>query len=342
MKKWENGNNITEKRNSTSKPLCIIFAFILSIPLTVVIAFFLLKNSKADASDVEAFFTSLRVIGHRGSPENLPENTLDSFQQALLDGVDGIEFDISLTRDGFPILMHDDSLDRMTNMTGPISSKTLAELEDCYVGIDFNRTGPSNRTVVPSRIPELEDLIKLVQPSKVRLIFDMKDDNEKLVETISGMFRKHGLYNRSVIASFSPSVLYSFKRADPKFITVLIFRDRFYSTWYYEGIHDQRPRSKGLWQRCLELGDWLNMVAINGFLPSFLGVDGLMGYNKNINELWVQEQRDRGLHVLAWTVNELPEMLWMQEKLQVPFLTDRSYEIARLGRIAADINKTYA
>ncbi|MDQ3819478.1 MAG: glycerophosphodiester phosphodiesterase, partial [Acidobacteriota bacterium] len=50
------------------------------------------------------------IIGHRGAAAVAPENTLASFERALRDGADGIEFDVRLARDGVPVVIHDATL----------------------------------------------------------------------------------------------------------------------------------------------------------------------------------------------------------------------------------------
>src|SRR5690242_21800762 len=64
------------------------------------------------------------VIGHRGNRAHAPENTLESLQQAVALGVDAVEFDLRVSRDGALVVMHDETLERTTDGSGPIASKT--------------------------------------------------------------------------------------------------------------------------------------------------------------------------------------------------------------------------
>jgi glycerophosphoryl diester phosphodiesterase len=59
-------------------------------------------------------------IGHRGASAYNPENTMQSLERALMDGADGVEFDVHMTRDGTIVLLHDDTLERTTNGTGKV------------------------------------------------------------------------------------------------------------------------------------------------------------------------------------------------------------------------------
>lgn len=69
-----------------------------------------------------------RIFAHRGASAQYPEHTRAAYVQALLDGADGVEGDVHLTRDGHLVLHHDAQLGRTSDGRGPISSHTLAEL----------------------------------------------------------------------------------------------------------------------------------------------------------------------------------------------------------------------
>ncbi len=69
-----------------------------------------------------------RIIAHRGGGALAPENTLAGLHIAARMGCRGVEFDVALTADGVPILMHDETLERTTNGTGFVANKTAAEI----------------------------------------------------------------------------------------------------------------------------------------------------------------------------------------------------------------------
>lgn len=75
-----------------------------------------------------------RIYGHRGAPAEFPENTLIGFQRARDLGVYGIELDVHLSKDGVAVVCHDETLDRTTNASGPISDYTVAELREVDAG----------------------------------------------------------------------------------------------------------------------------------------------------------------------------------------------------------------
>jgi glycerophosphoryl diester phosphodiesterase len=74
------------------------------------------------------------IFGHRGASASAPENTLAAFQLALDQGADGVELDVTLSADGVPVVIHDDTVDRTTNGTGRVAALTLAQLKQLRAG----------------------------------------------------------------------------------------------------------------------------------------------------------------------------------------------------------------
>ncbi len=75
------------------------------------------------------------AIGHRGAKGRAPENTLLSFKKAIELGADMIEFDIHLSKDGVPVVIHDDTIDRTSSAKGPVNSYTIEELKSFDFGL---------------------------------------------------------------------------------------------------------------------------------------------------------------------------------------------------------------
>lgn len=99
------------------------------------------------------------IIGHRGSAGLAPENTLAGIRRAHEEGASWVEFDVKLTADGVPILMHDDRLGRTTDGKGKVASKTLVEIQALDAGAWFDQTFAGER--VPTLRATLELCIEL-------------------------------------------------------------------------------------------------------------------------------------------------------------------------------------
>ena len=100
------------------------------------------------------FVASPLIIAHRGASAEQPENTLAAFRRALVLGVDGIELDVHVTRDGVPVVFHDEQLKRLTGGRGRITARTWAELAELRV----HGTEP---------IPRLVDVLRLTRRGAV-------------------------------------------------------------------------------------------------------------------------------------------------------------------------------
>jgi glycerophosphoryl diester phosphodiesterase len=98
-----------------------------------------------------------QIWAHRGARREAPENTLPAFELAVAQGADGVEFDVQLTADGTVVVIHDETVERTTNGTGPVVGFGLAELR----GLDAS-AGFGGYTGV--QIPTLADTLALLAP----------------------------------------------------------------------------------------------------------------------------------------------------------------------------------
>ena len=109
-----------------------------------------------------------RVIGHRGAALSAPENTLAGFRRAAALGVGWVEFDVRLTRDGRPILLHDETLERTTTGRGPAAALSFEEIRPLDAGAWF---GPDFRG---ERVPSLEETIELLAELGLGAVVELK------------------------------------------------------------------------------------------------------------------------------------------------------------------------
>lgn len=142
------------------------------------------------------------VIGHRGNRAHAPENTLPSLLEAVALGVDAVEFDLHVSRDGALVVMHDPTLDRTTNGTGTIASRTLAELRALDTGARFTRDGGKTfpwrgRGVTVSTFDEVVEAL----PRTLPLIIEVKTPAASpfLLRAI----KRHDIASRIIVAGFN-------------------------------------------------------------------------------------------------------------------------------------------
>ena len=87
----------------------------------------------------------IKNFAHRGFSGRYPENTLLAFEKAIEEGVDGIENDVQLTKDGEIIIMHDESVDRTTGGKGWVKDLTLAQLKELTANEKYGDRFPAQR-----------------------------------------------------------------------------------------------------------------------------------------------------------------------------------------------------
>lgn len=98
------------------------------------------------------------IIGHRGAKANAPENTLAGLRRAHEEGASWVEFDVKLTKDNVPILIHDETLERTTNGRGPVRDLTLESLRL----VDAGCPAVFGDRFKGERIPTLEECLALL------------------------------------------------------------------------------------------------------------------------------------------------------------------------------------
>ncbi|MER7959008.1 glycerophosphodiester phosphodiesterase [Streptomyces sp. NPDC096030] len=136
------------------------------------------------------------VVGHRGDPYRVRENTLASIVSAIEAGADAVEVDVRLTADGVPVLLHDDTLKRLWGHDRPLSSVSLAELgELTYDGV-----------------PTLREA--LIAAGPYRLMLDLPGGNEDSVRRIVGTVRECGAAERVYYCAGGVAML-QVRAADP-------------------------------------------------------------------------------------------------------------------------------
>lgn len=150
-------------------------------------------------------------IGHRGAAGTHPENTMASFLRAAELGCDGVEFDIHRTSDGEIIVIHDATLERTTNGTGLVRSKTLAEIKQVDAG------SWKGAAFAGERVPTLREVIRGTAPT-FQLFVEMKAGSVHypgIEEQILELLREEGALQRSQISSFDHHALRRLRELSP-------------------------------------------------------------------------------------------------------------------------------
>lgn len=160
------------------------------------------------------------IIGHRGASAKAPENTIAAFRMALEAGADGIEFDVRLTRDGVPVVIHDNNLKRTGGAHHRVADLSVAELKNIDVGSWFKTS------FARERVPTLEEVFQLFESTNHLLYLEMKcepDERDRLVKACCDFLRDSSLKHRVIVECFDLQGIESVKDLDCDIKTAALF-----------------------------------------------------------------------------------------------------------------------
>lgn len=267
---------------------------------------------------------SIELQGHRGARGHAPENTLPGFERALAIGVDTLELDVGVTRDGVVVIHHDRRLNpdlargpdgKWVDAPAPaIHSLSYRELQQYDVGrirpgSEYARRFPHQKPVDGTRIPRLEELFARAG-SRVRFNVETKLVPEAPEETLApepfaraliAEVRKAGVAARTTIQSFDFRTLKVVEREAPEIATA-----------YLTSGKSSDPAM-------------LRDAGARVWSPNFLDLDAGK----------IAAARAAGLRIVAWTVNEptdIARVLGMKVDGIISDYPDRVREALKGGR----------
>jgi glycerophosphoryl diester phosphodiesterase len=227
-------------------------------------------------------------MGHRGAKGSLPENTFVSFDRARQEGVNILESDMQITKDGVVVLFHDDTVDRVTNGTGLVEEFTLAQLKELDAAYSFSLDGG---VTFPLRgkghtVPTLKEAFDRYPDMRFNL--DLKSKNPKLVEKVIENIRDNNREDTVALASFYHKPIKKVrKQAEKAGLDIMTCASNF---------------------EIVKL-----LVASKLGLPSYkkpmaLEVPRKSGSINVITDKFIKYAHDNNHHVIAWTINDKKEM----------------------------------
>lgn len=228
----------------------------------------------------------LLIIGHRGLRERYVENTIEGFTGAESEGIDGVELDAQLSRDGKVIIFHDYDSSRLLGVNGKIYDLKYEELSKMKIK-------GSNEPV-----PTLEKILDVT--SNLILFIELKTINDHFSEVNKGLEEKVvSLLNESgrkrfYLISFNPKSLIRVKDLDPKIDTGLLIDN--------ETLHLHNKVNS----------EYLRSIGVEYLLPSF----------ELISERWVRESREGGSGIIFWNVFNYEQAKRARESGSIGVITD--------------------
>ena len=151
-------------------------------------------------------------MAHRGDSANIPENTVQSFEDARKLKVDVIETDVHITKDNKFVLFHDKSVERTTNGQGLIADLTLAQLKQLDAGYKFQIPGEEDYPFRGKgfRIHTLEEILPLFP--EVRFNIDIKDKSPHVPQLLAELLHNLDVEARVMVGSFHQKQVSNFRK----------------------------------------------------------------------------------------------------------------------------------
>ena len=271
---------------------------------------------------------AIGIQGHRGARGLLPENTIPGFERAIELGVDVLELDLGMTRDGVPVVHHDRALapgrtrDADGSWLAPpgpfLNALILAELSEFDVG----RAAPGSPVAerfsdqVPrdgTRIPTLAEVLALGRrPGAGAIRFNIETKvtplapeetagPEEFARAVVEVLRAEGMLDRADLQSFDWRVLREARRLAPDLSTVCLTAEQRWIDNILRGRPGPSPWTAGL-----------DIETFDGSVPRMVTAAGCAVWSPYYRDLTVEtlaEAHSLGLRVVVWTVNEVDDML---------------------------------
>ncbi|HRX80870.1 MAG TPA: glycerophosphodiester phosphodiesterase family protein [Pirellulaceae bacterium] len=269
---------------------------------------------------------STLAIAHRGARAFAPENTLVAFEKAHALGCDMFELDVHLSKDGVPVVHHDDQLDRCTNVRSRLSRKgesflsdyTWDELQTLDVGswfveqlsIPADQRQPFLESLKPTeigqfitreelnyfasgdvRIPSLEQVLEFVKRTGTLVNIELKNLPRMypgLAEVVMQLVISQGLESQVLISSFDHTLLLEIRQQSSVVATAVLTSNRLAKPVEYLRRLDADAYHPGCYGHCDSLG--------------FSSVSG------RLDARGIAELREAGYGVNVWTCNDKPQM----------------------------------
>ena len=271
-------------RISNRSPLVTVF-----LMLSTLLYGLLLACCAKPATGPAILGTPLRrplVIAHRGGARLWPENTLYAFTHARDLGVDVLEMDLQVTADGVLVVMHDSTLDRTTDGTGPVNRLSLAELKKLDAAFRFSLDGGRS---FPLRgrgitVPTLREVFDTLPG--MRFNIEPKQSEPSIIKPLCRMIRESQTAERVMVGSFSQQVLEEFRSECPGVAT------------------SAGPAEVSAFLAKASAGP----TATQSIAAQALQVPEQIGGRQVLTHELVEAAHARGLQVHAWTINDEESM----------------------------------
>lgn len=161
------------------------------------------------------------IFGHRGASGCAPENTMEAFELAVSQNADGIELDVQLSKDGRVVVIHDETIDRVSDGKGFVRDYTLEELRR----FSFHNQMAEYRR---AEIPTLEEVLEAVRPAGIRVNIELKTGifaYPGIEEKTAAIVERNHMEDRVIYSSFNHYSVQKILHLQPEAETAYLISD---------------------------------------------------------------------------------------------------------------------
>lgn len=238
------------------------------------------------------------VFAHRGGSRLRPENTVTAFDHGLSLGADGLELDVRLSSDGVVMVHHDETLERTTNGTGPLSAQTADALETLDAGYHFHGLDGTSFRGSGCRIPRLADV--LARYPDIPIIIELKGRDVAVAERAVAVVREAGAIGRVCFGGFDDRVVQTARAMSPDIVTSAAKEE---IRWFL-------------------YRSWVGCAPTDTAYRAFQ-VPETSGATRVVSRRFVKAATRAGLPVQVWTVDDPADMARLVEWGVRGIITDR-------------------
>lgn len=189
-------------------------------------------------------------IAHRGFSSKYPENTMLAFRKAMEEGADGIEFDVHLSKDKIPVIIHDERIDRTCNGEGRVQDFTAEELQNFNAGKLFG--------LEQEGVPTLREYLEYVQEKSLITNIELKTgvyEYPGIEQKVYDLLREFHAVDKVIISSFNHESILRMKKIDPNIPCGLLVDSWLIKPWEYVkglGVEYYHPAAYGITKEIVE------------------------------------------------------------------------------------------
>ena len=218
------------------------------------------------------------VIAHRGGRTEAPEETMDTLRRSVAVGAQVLELDLHATADGVVVCMHDATVDRTTDGTGPIQGFDYDALRQLDAGHRFSPDGGASFPFRGQgvRVPTLAEVLS--EGPQVPLVLEIKQSEPPIADAVMAELRAHDALDRVVLAAFSADTLEAVRA------------------------HSDAPATS------LAVSEVIGWLATDEAPGSFLHLPPELGPVELVTPELIQSAEAQGLAVQVWTISTPAQM----------------------------------